>query len=77
MNLPEDFVAAVRASAEIGYCRDNLYCSEAVLKAALEHTKRLDAHGRLLALASAFPKGMGGAGCSCGAVDSCRPEPSH
>lgn len=67
MVLPDTFVSDVRATAESAFIVDDFYCSEAVIKAVLQHTGRLDAYSQLIALGSALPKGMG-SGCSCGAV---------
>ena len=66
-NLPPDY--ADKASARAGnlYADDKLNCAEAVFKALLEEAG-VSCPPELCKLASAFGKGMGGAGCSCGSL---------
>lgn len=48
--------------------RDGLfYCSEAVVKAVLEGFGVKVSH-HIIAMSSGFPVGIGGAGCTCGAI---------
>lgn len=66
-NLPPDY--ADKASARAGklYADDKLNCAEAVFKALLEEAG-VPCPTELCKLASAFGRGMGGAGCSCGSL---------
>jgi C_GCAxxG_C_C family probable redox protein len=57
----------MREEAESYYSAGDFHCSETVLKVICEHfeTELPDA---VVSLASAFPRGLGGAGCICGAL---------
>jgi C_GCAxxG_C_C family probable redox protein len=57
----------IREIAEEYYRTGQFYCSEAIVK-AINDSFRLNYPDSVLRLASGFPIGIGGAGCSCGAV---------
>ncbi|WP_297522250.1 C-GCAxxG-C-C family protein [uncultured Clostridium sp.] len=57
----------VRETAEDYYRRGDFYCSEAVVK-TIKDTFELDFSDEVIKLASGFPVGIGGSGCTCGAV---------
>jgi len=59
--------ARIRERAEHYYRSRELFCSEAVVKAIVEGF-RLPVPDLVVAMASGFPLGMGGAGCTCGAL---------
>ncbi|MDK2880456.1 MAG: hypothetical protein PWQ99_231 [Clostridia bacterium] len=49
------------------YRRGDFYCSEAIVK-AIKDEFQLPLPDEVIAMASGFPVGIGGAGCTCGAV---------
>ena len=57
----------VRTTAEQYYREGDFYCSEAIVKVIKDEFK-LDIADEIIAMASGFPVGMGGSGCTCGAV---------
>ncbi len=57
----------VRATAEACFRKGHFYCSETVVK-TIRDAFELPVSDDIIAAASGFPMGMGGAGCSCGAV---------
>ncbi len=57
----------IRLSAENYYRNGDFYCSEAVVKSVLEGFGK-EVNHELIAMSSGFPVGIGGAGCTCGAV---------
>ncbi len=60
-------VQRVRKLAE-GYYRDgDFYCSEAIVK-TIKDEFELDISDDIIAASSGFPIGIGGSGCTCGAV---------
>jgi len=59
--------ANIKKVAEEYYRRGDLYCSEAIVKAVKDSFK-LDLPEDVVAMASGFPVGIGGSGCTCGAV---------
>lgn len=59
--------AEIRKTAEEYYRSGQFYCSEAIVK-AINDGFRFGYPDSVVRLASGFPIGMGGAGCSCGAV---------
>lgn len=59
--------AAIRATAEEYYRSGQFYCSEAIVK-AINDAFGLGYPESVIRVASGFPIGIGGAGCSCGAV---------
>lgn len=63
----DDFPYLVRGMAEANFRKGRFFCSEAVLRAIIDAADMQDRR-EIVALASGFATGMGGAGCSCGAV---------
>ncbi|MGL6106380.1 C-GCAxxG-C-C family protein [Romboutsia sp.] len=57
----------VKATAEKYYRDGDFYCSEAIVK-VIRDEFRVDISDEVIAMASGFPVGMGGSGCTCGAV---------
>lgn len=57
----------IRAQAEEYYRKGEFYCSEAVVKTVVEELG-IDAPAEAVKMASGFPVGMGGMGCTCGAL---------
>ena len=57
----------VRETAEEYYRKGDYYCSEAVVK-TIKDTFELDFSDEVIKMASGFPVGIGGSGCTCGAV---------
>jgi C_GCAxxG_C_C family probable redox protein len=62
-NVPE----MMRERAESYYLAGDFYCSETVLKVISEYFDT-ELPEDIVALASAFPHGVGGSGCICGAL---------
>lgn len=60
-------LAMIKQQAEAYYRNGDFYCSEAIVK-AIRDGFELDVPDTAIAMASGFPVGMGGAGCTCGAV---------
>lgn len=58
---------AVRTTAENYYRNGDFYCSEAIVK-AIKDAFELDFSDDVIKLASGFPVGIGGSGCTCGAI---------
>lgn len=58
---------AIRKTAEEYYRTGKFYCSEAIVK-AINDGFSLGFPESVIRLASGFPIGIGGSGCSCGAV---------
>lgn len=74
MTLPSYFsipdhldCAALKAEAEELFTSGQFYCSEAVVK-IIRDTFCPSVSDEIIAAASGFPVGMGGGGCTCGAV---------
>ncbi|HPL98772.1 MAG TPA: C-GCAxxG-C-C family protein [Bacillota bacterium] len=57
----------IRTTAEDYYRNGDFYCSEAIVK-TIKDEFGLSISDEIIALASGFPVGMGGSGCTCGAV---------
>ncbi len=57
----------VREIAENYYRNGDFYCSEAVVKTIRDEFE-LEISDDAIAMASGFPVGMGGSGCTCGAI---------
>jgi len=57
----------MREEAESYYLAGDFYCSETVLKVISEHFAT-ELSDEIVSLASAFPHGVGGSGCICGAL---------
>lgn len=57
----------IKSTAEAYYRSGDYYCSEAVVK-TIKDAFQLSVPDAVIAAASGFPVGMGGAGCTCGAL---------
>lgn len=57
----------IRTVAEEYYRSGDFYCSEAIVK-VIKDEFELEISDDIIAAASGFPVGIGGSGCSCGAV---------
>ncbi len=57
----------IRTTAEDYYRNGDFYCSEAIVK-TIKDEFELPISDDIVAMASGFPVGMGGSGCTCGAV---------
>lgn len=66
MNKEIDF-NRVRKTAEGYYRNGDFYCSEAIVK-TIKDEFQLPVSDDIIAASSGFPVGMGGSGCTCGAV---------
>lgn len=64
---PEVDVARIKEQAEEYYRSGGFYCSEAIVK-VIKDAFGLDVPDQVVAMASGFPVGIGGSGCTCGAV---------
>lgn len=60
-------VAKIRKDAEMYYREGDFFCSEAIVK-SIKDGFGLDFPDSVIAMASGFPVGMGGSGCTCGAI---------
>ena len=60
-------VVKIRQDAESYYRNGDFYCSEAIVK-SIKDGFGLELPDSVIAMASGFPVGMGGSGCTCGAV---------
>ena len=57
----------IRLTAEEYYRSGDFYCSEAIIK-TIKDAFDLPVSDEVISMASGFPVGIGGAGCTCGAV---------
>lgn len=57
----------IRKIAEDYYRNGDFYCSEAVIKTIIDEFQ-IDVSEDVIKMASGFPVGMGGMGCTCGAL---------
>jgi C_GCAxxG_C_C family probable redox protein len=57
----------IRTTAEDYYRSGDFFCSEAIVK-TIKDEFGLSVSDDVIAMASGFPVGMGGSGCTCGAV---------
>lgn len=57
----------IRETAENYYRNGDFFCSEAIVK-TLKDAFEFPITDEIVAMASGFPVGIGGAGCTCGAV---------
>lgn len=64
---PEVDIDRIKEQAEEYYRSGGFYCSEAIIK-VIKDAFAPDVPERVVAMASGFPVGMGGSGCTCGAV---------
>lgn len=60
-------IKEVRDTAEAYYRDGDFYCSEAIIK-TVKDAFELPIGDEVVAAASGFPVGIGGAGCTCGAI---------
>ncbi len=60
-------VDEVRKTAENYYRNGDYYCSEAIVR-TIRDVYQVNAPDTVIAMASGFPVGIGGMGCTCGAV---------
>jgi len=60
-------ISEIKSRAEEYYRNGDFYCSEAIVK-AIKDGFELPISDDAIAMASGFPVGMGGSGCTCGAV---------
>ena len=60
-------IAKVRKKAEDYYRNGDFYCSESIVK-TIKDEFNLPVSDDVISMASGFPVGMGGAGCTCGAI---------
>ncbi|MEN6412801.1 MAG: C-GCAxxG-C-C family protein [Veillonellales bacterium] len=60
-------IAKIRMDAETYYRNGDFYCSEAVVK-SIKDEFALPLDDSVISMASGFPVGMGGSGCTCGAI---------
>ncbi|CQR70867.1 Putative redox-active protein (C_GCAxxG_C_C) [Sporomusa ovata DSM 2662] len=60
-------VVKIRQDAETYYRNGDFYCSEAIVK-AIKDEFILPLPDAVISMASGFPVGMGGSGCTCGAI---------
>lgn len=67
ININKIDVNRIRKIAEKYYRSGDFYCSEAIVKTIKDEFK-LPISDDIISAASGFPIGMGGAGCTCGAV---------
>jgi len=65
--LDEIDVESIRKSAEEYYREGEFYCSEAIVSSFIEELD-LDLSRDVVAMMSGFPVGIGGSGCTCGAI---------
>ena len=62
-----DIKNRIRKQAEDYYRQGDYFCSEAIIRTIRDEFK-LDVPDDVIAMASGFPVGMGGSGCTCGAL---------
>ncbi len=60
-------IERIKEKAESYYRNGDFYCSEAIIKTIKDEFK-LNISDRIIAMASGFPLGIGGSGCTCGAL---------
>lgn len=60
-------VEEIRKTAEDYYRNGDYYCSEAIVR-TIRDAYEVDVPDAVVAMASGFPVGIGGSGCTCGAV---------
>lgn len=57
----------IRLTAEKYYREGDFYCSEAIVKTIIDSFEA-DVSNEIVKVASGFPIGIGGSGCTCGAI---------
>ena len=64
---PDMDLEKIKSTAEEYYRSGDFYCSEAIVK-TIKDAFQLPVSDDVISMASGFPVGLGGAGCTCGAV---------
>jgi len=67
MGVDTAVIERIRERAEAYYRNGEFYCSEAILK-TIKDEFNVDISDKVIAMASGFPVGIGGSGCTCGAL---------
>lgn len=65
--MAEIDIERIRKKAEAYYRDGEFYCSEAIVK-TIKDEFNMPVPDDVIAMASGFPVGMGGSGCTCGAL---------
>lgn len=65
--MAEIDIERIRKKAEAYYRDGEFYCSEAIVK-TIKDEFNMPVPNDVIAMASGFPVGMGGSGCTCGAL---------
>lgn len=68
MNTDTSCIERIREKAEAYYRKGDYYCSEAIIR-TIKDEFNVDISDKIIAMASGFPVGIGGAGCTCGALN--------
>jgi C_GCAxxG_C_C family probable redox protein len=68
MSIDVSTTERIKQKAESYYRNGDFYCSEAIIKSIKDEFK-VDISDRVIAMASGFPVGIGGSGCTCGALN--------
>lgn len=68
MGINAGIVERIKQKAESYYRNGDYYCSEAIIR-TIKDEFNVDISDRIIAMASGFPVGIGGAGCTCGALN--------
>jgi C_GCAxxG_C_C family probable redox protein len=68
MSISASVIEKVKQKAESYYKNGDYYCSEAIIRAVKDEFN-VDISDRIIAMASGFPVGIGGSGCTCGALN--------
>ena len=68
MNIDVSTIERIKQKAESYYRNGDFYCSEAIIK-SIKDEFSIDISDRVIAMASGFPVGIGGSGCTCGALN--------
>ena len=68
MSVDKEIIERIKQKAESYYRNGDFYCSEAIIK-SIKDEFNVDISDRVIAMASGFPVGIGGSGCTCGALN--------
>jgi len=68
MSFDLSTIERIKHKAESYYRNGDFYCSEAIIK-SIKDEFNVDISDRVIAMASGFPVGIGGSGCTCGALN--------
>lgn len=68
MEIDTEITERIKRKAESYYRGGDFYCSEAIIK-TIKDEFNADISDRIIAMASGFPVGIGGSGCTCGALN--------